>query len=181
METVQIYPILEKPTKKISEFIEELAKEQDISEAIERNLSKFINLVISELDSRGLLDKVLVHNVSPDKIVRIINDELEKEILLAILYFDYWKIKCVFEEGFNKYLEKSLKNFNAIQNQFKLAIWLLLIRKSKEYVQQIRELIEKIKEAMIEFIPEEEFEIKSLKSSEDSNEIVEWSKVKTLR
>jgi len=194
METVQMYLILKKPTKRINEFIDELINEQDLVEAIEKKLFNFINLVIEELHSKGLLNRVLVHNVSPNRIVKMIKkvekskiDELEKEILLTILYFDYWKIKCVLEEGLNKYLEKSLKNLNAILNQYRLAIWLLLVRKNKEkvskYIEQIKELINKIEEAMIEFIPEEEFEVEetSSKSNADSNDLVEWNKVRSLR
>jgi len=194
METVQMYLILEKPTKRINEFIDELIKEQDLVEAIEKNLFNFINLVIEELHSKGLLNKFLVHNVSPNRIVKMIKkvekskiDELEKEILLTILYFDYWKIKCVLEEGLNKYLEKSLKNLNAILNQYRLAIWLLLVRKNKEkaskYIEKIKELINQIEEAMIEFIPEEEFEVEEAnsKSNVDSNDLVEWNKVRSLR
>jgi len=89
-------------------------------------------------------------------------DELEKEILLSLLYLKYWKVKFVLENGLKAYLKRCFKNFKITPTQFRLVIWLLFIRKNKKeaakYVTQIRELINKIEETMIELIPEEHIE-----------------------
>jgi len=89
-------------------------------------------------------------------------DELEKEILLSLLYLKYWRIKFVLENGLKEYLKRCFKNFRIILNQFRLNSWLSLVRKNKKeaakYVAQIREFINKIEEAMIDLIPEEHIE-----------------------
>ncbi len=142
----------------IKRFLEELLEREDLIKAVKENLLRFILILVKNVD-------ISIFEISSKKIkdtiedVQGIEDSFLREMLLSILYFDYWKVKLMEENGIVRYIEKVLENMEKILVEIELTIWALLYTINKEkvlkYKDYIKNLIESIKEGILEFIPEE--------------------------
>ena len=192
MEMLQIsVSISSKPkfSKDVEMVLDDILKHENLIEGVKINITRFIITMISSL--RSHIIKYTINNVSSKKIRKLIKilkeettNDLKKEMLLTLLYFDYWRIKYYEEEGLSKYIEKVADNIRTIYSYIELSIWYLLYLKNKnkvmEYEEYIKKLIDGINDAMVEFIPEDsvsEDELRAIKESLKE----EWKGIENLK
>ncbi len=145
----------------MEDVLEKILEEENLITGVKKYFPEFL----ARIAKKVLETQAFVFNFTSKEIEKMIRevenekDEFLRDILLAIIYFDYWKIRY-FEEGENFY-KKILENIDAIFYQAELTLWALLYlknrKKTAEYKEYIYELIEKLREKTISFIPEDDF------------------------